>query len=192
MRQTIKHIIAKNLSLVEKIQKNEQIIDEVESAARTCIHALKNDNKILLAGNGGSAADAQHIAGELVSKFQIERPGLSAVALTTDSSILTSIGNDYGYNKIFSRQLQAISKKGDVFIAYSTSGSSKNIIEGVKFAYENELKCIGMTGSEVTKMHSYCHNKIMVPSTSTPRIQEAHCMIGHILCDLIESSIFQD
>lgn len=159
-------------------------------AAKVCIAALLQGGKILLAGNGGSAADAQHIAGELVSRFLFDRPGLPAVALTTDSSILTAIGNDYGYEKLFARQIQALGRPGDVFIAYSTSGNSPNILEALKEAEARGLTRIGMTGNRKGAMCALCEHVLEVPSPSTPRIQEGHLVLGHLLCELIEGEIF--
>ncbi len=162
------------------------------SAAAACIHSLKNGGKILLAGNGGSAADAQHIAGEFVSRFAFDRPGLPAVALTTDTSILTAIGNDYGYAKLFSRQVQALGNQGDVFIAYSTSGQSPNILQALETAKEKGLVCIGMTGNRGGPMAQLCQYALEVPSPDTPKIQEGHLVLGHILCGLVEKAMFKE
>lgn len=144
----------------------------------------------MLAGNGGSAADAQHIAGELVSRFAFDRPGLSAFALTTDTSILTAIGNDYGYERLFARQIQSHGQKGDIFIAYSTSGKSPNILLALKEARERGLSCIGLTGNRGGAMIDLCHHILEVPSGDTPKIQEGHLVLGHTLCGLIENAIF--
>jgi D-sedoheptulose 7-phosphate isomerase len=144
-----------------------------------------------LAGNGGSAADAQHIAGEFVSRFAFDRPGLPAVALTTDSSILTAIGNDYGYEKLFARQVQALGQKGDVFIAYSTSGKSPNILLALEEARSRGLVCVGLTGNRGGPMGEICHHLLEVPSSDTPKIQEGHLVLGHILCGLVENAIFK-
>lgn len=154
------------------------------------IKSYKNGNKTLIAGNGGSAADAQHLTGELVSRFYFDRPGLPAIALTTDTSILTAIGNDYGYERIFARQIEANSNKGDVFIGISTSGNSKNILEALKVCKEKEVLTVGMTGETGGIMAALCDYCIKVRSSETPRIQEAHIMVGHIICSLIEESLF--
>lgn len=159
-------------------------------AANACIDSLRAGGKILLAGNGGSAADCQHIAGELVSRFAFDRPGLASVALTTDSSILTAIGNDYGYEKLFSRQLQALGAKGDVFIAYSTSGKSPNVLLALKQAREQGIVTIGMTGNRGGPMAEFCDHLLDVPSADTPKIQEGHLVLGHTLCGLIEQAMF--
>jgi D-sedoheptulose 7-phosphate isomerase len=159
-------------------------------AAAACTHALRSGRKILIAGNGGSAADAQHIAGEFVSRFAFDRPGLSAIALTTDTSILTAIGNDYGYEKLFSRQIQALGQPGDVFIGYSTSGTSRNVLNAFEEARQRNLVCIGMTGSRGGPMTQLCDHLLEVPAGDTPKIQEGHLVLGHILCGLVESAMF--
>ena len=163
----------------------------VEAAAKACIIALKAGNKILLAGNGGSAADAQHIAGELVSRFAFDRPGLAAIALTTDTSILTAIGNDYGYENLFSRQVQALGVAGDVFIGYSTSGSSPNIVKALHEARAKGLITIGLTGNRQGSMIELCDIVLEAPSANTPKIQECHLILGHTLCGLVENALFK-
>ena len=167
------------------------MISATVAASEACIDCMKHGGKILLAGNGGSAADAQHIAGELVSRFAFDRPGLPAIALTTDSSILTAIGNDYGYEKLFSRQVQAHGNKGDVFIGYSTSGKSPNILCAFKEARSRGLVCIGLTGNRGGPMRELCNHLLEVPSNDTPKIQEGHLVLGHILCGLVENAIFK-
>jgi D-sedoheptulose 7-phosphate isomerase len=144
----------------------------------------------LLAGNGGSAADAQHIAAEFVGRYAFDRPGLPAIAFTTDTSMLTAIGNDYGFDQIFSRQLEANGRKGDVFIGISTSGSSSNVTAALQRARELDIITIGLTGQGGGEMQSLCDHCIKVPSMSTPRIQESHIMLGHIICDLVEEALF--
>ncbi len=166
------------------------LLDSVAGAAQACVSCLKNGGKILLAGNGGSAADAQHIAGELVGRFAITRPGLPALALTTDTSILTAIANDYGFEHVFARQLQAHGRRGDVFIAYSTSGSSPNILVALDQARAAGIICIGLTGNRQGPMVERCDYCLSVPSGDTPRIQEAHLVLGHLLCGHIEQAIF--
>ena len=167
------------------------LLTTIEDTARVCIDCLHNDGKILLAGNGGSAADAQHIAGEFVSKFAFDRRGLPAIALTTDTSILTAIGNDYGYENLFTRQIQALGRKGDIFIGYSTSGKSPNIIRAFEEAKSRGLVCVGFTGSHGGPMKDICDYLLEVPSIDTPKIQEGHLVLGHILCGLIENAIFK-
>jgi D-sedoheptulose 7-phosphate isomerase len=176
--------------MIAEMLSDSALLSHVESAASACIGALKNGGKILLAGNGGSAAEAQHIAGELVSRFEFDRPGLPAVALTTDTSILTAIGNDYGYERLFSRQLQALARGGDVLLAYSTSGNSPNILHVLEEARLGNVITIGMTGNRRGSMCALCDHLLEVPSKETPRIQEGHLILGHILCGLIEKSMF--
>lgn len=170
---------------------DEDLLSTVEAAAGACVDCLQRGGKILLAGNGGSAADAQHIAGEFVSRFAFDRPGLPAIALTTDSSILTSIGNDYGFEKLFARQVQAHGNKGDVFIGYSTSGKSPNILRAFEEARARGLTCIGLTGNCGGPMQELCDYLLEIPSSGTPKIQEGHLVLGHILCGLVENAIFK-
>ena len=170
---------------------NTELQSQLEAAALASIKCLQSGGKILLAGNGGSAADAQHIAGEFVSRFAFDRPGLPAIALTTDTSILTAIGNDYGYEKLFARQIQAHGKEGDVFIGYSTSGKSPNVLQAFEEARAQGLVCIGMTGNLAGPMRDLCDHLLEVPSSDTPKIQEGHLVLGHILCGLVESAIFE-
>lgn len=163
----------------------------LEQAALACIQCLRAGGKILLAGNGGSAADAQHIAGEFVSRFAFDRPGLPAIALTTDTSILTAIGNDYGYEKLFARQVQAHGQKGDVLIGYSTSGKSPNVLMAFEEARARGMVTIGLTGNRGGPMVELCDHLLEVPSADTPRIQEGHAVLGHILCGLVEVALFK-
>ena len=182
--QATQHLMAGMLS-------DEALLARVEASAEACITALSNGCKILLAGNGGSAADAQHIAGEFVSRFAFDRPGLPAIALTTDTSIMTAIGNDYGYEKLFARQVQAHAQKGDVFIAYSTSGMSPNVIAALQEAKNRGVVCIGMSGNRGGPMKELCNHYLDVPSADTPKIQEGHAVLGHILCGLVERALFK-
>lgn len=177
--------------VVSAVLSSDALLQRIAGAADACIHTIRSGGKILLAGNGGSAADAQHLAGEFVSRFAFDRPGMPAIALTTDTSILTAIGNDYGYEKLFARQIQAHARKGDVLIAYSTSGSSLNIINALKEARDREVVCIGMTGNRGGPMKELCDHYLDIPSPDTPRIQEGHTVLGHVLCGLVESAIFK-
>lgn len=170
--------------------KDAELGAALEAATKACITCMQSGGKILLAGNGGSAADAQHIAGEFVSRFAFDRPGLPAIALTVDTSILTAIGNDYGYEKLFTRQVQALGNKADVFIGYSTSGRSPNIIGAFKEARSKGLVCIGLTGNRGGPMVELCDHLLAVPSADTPKIQEGHLVLGHILCGLVEQAMF--
>lgn len=191
MRNYITTQIGETKAVMSAMLDDESLLNRVEEAAQACIEAMRQGNKILLAGNGGSAADAQHIAGEFVSRFAFDRPGLPAIALTTDTSILTAIGNDYGYEKLFARQVQAHAQKGDVFIAYSTSGKSPNVIAALREAKQRELICIGMTGNRGGPMQELCDYYLNVPSADTPKIQEGHAVLGHILCGLVELALFK-
>jgi D-sedoheptulose 7-phosphate isomerase len=190
----MKNYINKTISDISKILNvmlhDEGLEKKLEDTAEICISALKANRKILLAGNGGSAADAQHIAGEFVSRFAFDRPGLSAFALTTDTSILTAIGNDYGFERLFARQIQAHGREGDIFMAYSTSGKSKNILFSLDEARSRGLVTIGFTGSYGASMQGLCDYLFEIPSNETPRIQEAHAILGHIICGLVERSLF--
>ncbi len=170
---------------------DDALCSALETAAAACIECLQRGGKILLIGNGGSAADAQHIAGELVSRFAFDRPGLPAIALTTDTSILTAIGNDYGYEKLFARQVQAHGQEGDILIGYSTSGTSPNILRAFEEARTRSLVCVGLTGNRGGPMRELCHHLLEVPVADTPKIQEGHLVLGHILCGLIENAIFK-
>jgi D-sedoheptulose 7-phosphate isomerase len=158
--------------------------------ATVCIEALQRGNKILFAGNGGSAADAQHLAGELVSRFHYDRPGLPAFSLSTDTSVLTAIGNDYGYERLFARQLEAVGNAGDVLFAISTSGRSPNILNALLVARKKGIVTVGLTGRSGGQMPGHCDHCLHVPSDATPRIQEGHISIGHTICYLIEQQIF--
>ena len=158
----------------------------IETAAKICITSLKNKKKILIFGNGGSAADSQHIAAELVSRYKTEREGLAAIALTTDTSILTAIGNDYGYDRIFSRQIEALASSGDVAIGISTGGTSQNVVNALISAKKHGCKLIGFSGREGGSFNSICDVNIIIPSDDTPRIQEMHILVGHTICHLIE------
>lgn len=190
MKTYVTEQISESQRIMLSMLVDVMLISQVEAAAQACIRCIKNGGKILLAGNGGSAADAQHIAGEFVSRFAFDRPGLSAIALTTDTSIITAIGNDYGYEKLFVRQLQAHGKKGDVFIGYSTSGNSRNVLLAFEEARIQGLVCVGLTGNRGGSMRELCDHLLKVPSSDTPKIQEGHLVLGHILCGLVENAIF--
>ena len=190
MNNAIREQILSSISTKKAILENPELLNLIEKAAVLILDGYKSGNKTLLAGNGGSAADAQHIAGEFVSRFYFDRPGIPSIALNTDTSILTSIGNDYGYEKIFARQIQAQGQKGDIFIGISTSGNSKNIIEALLTCKEKGIKTIGLTGMGKGKMVELCDICLEVPSLETPRIQESHILIGHILCCIVEDQLF--
>jgi len=190
MRNFILKQIKESLEIKKRILSDENMINEIVNVSSLIVDSYKKGGKTIIAGNGGSAADAQHIAAEFVSRFYFDRPGLASIALTTDTSILTAIGNDYGFDKLFLRQLQANSGPDDIFIAISTSGNSENIIEALKFCNENSIKSVGLTGAAGGKMYDLCDMCLKVPSNETPRIQESHILIGHIICSIVEESIF--
>ncbi|MBS4276158.1 D-sedoheptulose 7-phosphate isomerase [Campylobacter vulpis] len=190
MKAYIKNHFEESLRVKEQILRDEELISLIEKVARELIKAYQNGKKTLIAGNGGSAADAQHMAGEFVSRFYFDRPGIPSLALTTDTSILTAIGNDYGYEKLFSRQLEAQGVSGDVFIGISTSGNSKNILEALKVCRQKGILSVGLTGASGGVMNELCDYCIKVPSSCTPRIQEAHLVIEHILCAIVEEELF--
>jgi D-sedoheptulose 7-phosphate isomerase len=178
---TIRKQIKESLRTINLILEDTVLLQKVRESAGICSTALKNGNKIMLAGNGGSAADAQHLAAELVNRFGFDRPALAAIALTTD----------YGFEILFSRQLEAIGKKGDVLILLSTSGNSPDILNAIPEAGKKGIFTIGLTGSPGGKMSEKCDVILQIPSSDTPRIQEAHILLGHIICDLIENEIFK-
>jgi D-sedoheptulose 7-phosphate isomerase len=164
-------------------------LDQLVGAANACVEALQNGNKIFFMGNGGSAAEAQHLAGELVSYFMRQSKPYAAIALNTDTSVITAIANDLGYEHIFSRQLQALSKPGDVAVYLSTSGLSKNILKAMEYGKENGVVNISFTGMKTRYMQQYSDYYIAIPSTSTPHVQEAHLILGHLLCERIEERL---
>ena len=185
MKQTIKNELLSHLEVITLSIETMQ--DKLETASKLVVQTLKNGNKILLCGNGGSAADAQHIAAELTGRYKTERRGLPAIALTTDSSVLTSIGNDYGYDRVFDRQVEALANIGDLIIGISTSGNSKNIINALKLGREIGCKTLGFSGHDGGDMNNVCDINLVVPSDETPRIQEMHILFGHIICQLIDN-----
>lgn len=191
MENYIQTKIFESQQVMQSMLADDNLQTNLIQSAKACIKSLTNGGKILLAGNGGSAADAQHIAGEFVSRFAFDRPGLYAIALTTDTSILTAIGNDYGFEKLFARQIQALGQAGDVFIGYSTSGQSPNVLQGLIEARSRGLVCIGMTGNRGGSMHELCDYLLTVSNSDTPKIQEGHLVLGHILCGLVESAMFK-
>ncbi len=181
--------------LLESADLKRQVADElakpVEQAINLICDSLKSNKKILLMGNGGSAADAQHMAAELIGRFKLERISIPAIALTTDTSILTSIGNDYGFDRVFARQIESLGCEGDVVIAISTSGNSKNVIDALKLSKKNKMKSIGLLGCGGGEVKLLVDLPIVVPSSNTPRIQETHITIGHIICEEIERELFK-
>jgi D-sedoheptulose 7-phosphate isomerase len=190
MKGFIQDEIGKLSSILSQLQEDKLLLQNIEEIVSVCVNALRQDKKIIFAGNGGSAADAQHLSAELVSRLNYDRPALSAIALTTDTSALTAIGNDYAFEHLFSRQLAAVGKAGDVFFAFSTSGKSPNIVQALDAARAKHIICVGFTGMQAPLMAEPCHFLLNVPSRETPKIQECHIMLGHIICALIEDSLF--
>ena len=188
--QSVKDQIIESVNVKNMILTDNDLMEKISLAADKITKTYKNNNKTMLAGNGGSAADSQHIAGEFVSRFMFNRPGLPSIALSTDTSILTAIGNDYGYDRLFARQIEAQGVKGDIFIGISTSGNSPNIIEALKACKEKGIFSIGLTGNNKESLIMNSDLCINIPSKSTPRIQESHILIGHILCGIVEEKIF--
>jgi len=192
MKNYIKNQVQLSFETKQAIYKNNELLDSIENVSKLCVELYKNNKKTILAGNGGSAADAQHIAAEMVGRYGFDRPSLPSLALTTDTSALTAIGNDYGYDKVFSRQLEGMGQEGDLFIGISTSGNSENIINAFKSAKEKNITTVALTGRDGGEMAIIADIALIVPSESTPRIQESHILIGHIICDIIEKEIFGD
>ena len=180
-------------SIEAKAKAGEVLPTVIHSAGQAMVECLLGGGKILTCGNGGSAGDAQHFSSELLNRFEMERPALPAIALTTDSSTLTSIANDYSYNEIFSKQIRAIGHEGDILLAISSSGKSANIVQAIQAAHDRDMQVIALTGKDGGDGARLLHNddiEIRVPSESTPRIQETHLLIIHMLCDLIDRQIF--
>ena len=170
------------------MQSVKEMIPAIEQGGQVLIDTLKSGGKVLLCGNGGSAADAQHIAAEIVGRFETERMGLPAIALTTDTSILTAVANDYGYESLFSRQVEALAQPEDVLIAYSTSGNSENVLRAATLAREKGCKVIALSGRDGGKLSALADVELRVPSNVTARIQEAHTFIGHVFCSAIDEA----
>ena len=192
MKNYIKDQIKKSYETKQAIYENEALLEKIEDVARRCVALYKTDKKTILAGNGGSAADAQHIAAELVGRYGFDRPSIPSLALTTDTSNLTAIGNDYGYDQVFSRQLEGMGQTGDIFFGISTSGNSLNIIKAFESAKKKGITTVALVGRDGGEMAKMADVALVVPSDSTPRIQESHILIGHIICDIIEKEIFGD
>ena len=191
MDEIIKQI-ENSIEIRRQILNDSALLSQIENSALIISNAYKTGFKTLIAGNGGSAADAQHMAGEFVSRFNFDRPGLPSLALTTDTSVITAIGNDYGYDKVFARQIEAQGVPGDIFIGISTSGNSKNILEGIRKCIEKKIFVISLTGETGGEMAKLCNICIQVPSNDTPRIQEVHLFIEHIICSIVEENLFME
>lgn len=186
---TIAGMISDSIAVKQKVLADQELLAQIQKVTQICVDAFKRGNKVLIAGNGGSAADAQHMAAEFVARFEFDRPGLASIALTTDTSALTAIGNDYGYERLFSRQIEALGRKGDVFIGISTSGNSKNILKAMEVCTELGVTRVAMCGAG-GKLKEMSDVVLSVPSTHTPRIQESHGLIMHIICGLCEEELF--
>ena len=186
----IKHAIQNSIEIKQMILDNKELLSHINHSVDVIVNSLKQGGKIHFCGNGGSAADAQHLAAELSGRFYYNRPPLNAEALHCNTSYLTAVANDFGYDHIFSRLLEATAHKGDVLVVLSTSGNSKNIIEAVHYAKNNDLVVISLTGQTGGLLADISDILINVPSTDTPRIQEVHIMIGHIICEQVESIIY--
>ena len=190
MKTKIHNSLTESHKTLSAMLEDQTLIQALERVAHLCVQSLQRGNKLLFMGNGGSAADAQHLAGEMVSRFAFNRPGLAAFALTTDTSVLTAIGNDYGYQHLFSRQVEAVGRPGDVLVGISTSGKSPNILAALEKGKTLGLNTVGMTGNQKAAITTIAEFIIAIPSASTPKIQEGHIVCGHILCGLIEDSMF--
>lgn len=190
LEQIITEHIRKSISVKESILSSPAVMTSIKDAATATVDAYKKGRKTLIAGNGGSAADAQHIAGEFVSRFYFDRPGIPSIALSTDTSIITAIGNDYGFDRLFERQVHAQGTEGDIFIGLTTSGNSENIVRALHACKEKGIKSIILTGKSGGKTSDLCDICIKVPSEETPRIQESHILIAHIICCIVEEELF--
>lgn len=190
MQEHISDILNDSFNNLQKVISDKGLILEIETITTKIIKAFKDGNKLLLCGNGGSASDAQHIAAELSGRFIKERKPLYAEALHVNSSYMTAVSNDYGFESTYSRMLEAIGKKGDVLIALSTSGNSENVVNAVKMANSLDMLSVGMSGATGGKIKELCQHNIIIPSSNTARIQEAHIIVGHIFCQIIEEKLF--
>lgn len=189
MDNQIKAYIQNSIDIRKNILANELMLEQIKEISNNIVSALKLENKILFIGNGGSASDCDHLATEFVSQFFKERHAFSAISLTSNNALITALSNDFGYDKAFSRQIEAIGKKGDVLIALSTSGNSKNIVDAIKVANEIGLVTVGLTGEKPCDMDGICKILVKIPSAETPAIQEAQVMLGHLICKIVEDEL---
>ena len=189
--EDIKSRFLESAEIKLKIAQDDKLMEKILTIANDIIKGLKNGKKVMICGNGGSAADAQHIAAELLGKFYLSRKALPAIALNTNVSVLTAVANDYSYDDVFSRQVEGLGKEGDILIGISTSGNSKNVINAIKKGKEMGIETIGFSGRNGGKMKELCDICICVPSDSTPRIQEAHITVGHVICEIVEREMFK-
>ena len=188
--QTIHRNIADSIALKTAILQDQVVLDQIEDVAHRMVQCYQRRGKIMFCGNGGSAADAQHLAAELSGRYYYDRPPLFAEALHVNTSYLTAVANDYSYEKIYSRMMEAVASEGDMLIGFSTSGNSANIIDALKVARANRMVTVGLTGRDGGEMKGICDVLIKVPSTDTPRIQECHMLIGHTVCEIVERELF--
>jgi D-sedoheptulose 7-phosphate isomerase len=186
----IKRNINDSLSVKQELLNSDQLIDQVVEIADLIVQTFKNGNKLLFCGNGGSAADAQHLAAEFSGRYYLNRPPLHAEALHTDTSFMTAVANDFSFEEVYARLIQGIGKKGDILIGMSTSGNSKNVLLALKQAKEQNITTIGFTGEKGENMKAHCDLMLHIPSNDTPRIQECHLMLGHAICELVEKKLF--
>lgn len=184
--------IKQSIEVKQKILADQALLNTIQQVVAEIVKAFTSDHKVLFCGNGGSAADAQHLAAEFTGKFYLERAPLFAEALHVNTSYLTAVANDYSYTQVFERLVRAKGKGGDVLVGISTSGNSKNIIQALEYANSIHMLTVGLIGGKGGKMQDHCKYAIRVPSEDTPRIQEAHILIGHIICELVEKEIFSD
>lgn len=183
--------IASHLYTVTLLHEQEDLLERANQMANAFLHAYRSDKKVLFCGNGGSAADAQHLAAELSGRYYFDRPPLFAEALHVNTSYLTAVGNDYGYEEVYARMLRAMGSEGDILVAMSTSGNSPNVLKAIAAAREKSMLVIGMTGMDGGKMANLCDILINIPSKDTPRIQECHMLLGHIVCEIVEKELFK-
>lgn len=191
MQNKIKEIISSSISVKQQVLQDADILNTIEKITDVIVAIFKNNGTVLLCGNGGSAADAQHLAAEFSGRFYKDREPLNAEALHVNTSYLTAVANDYSFNEVYSRLVKAKGKQGDVLIALSTSGNSENIVEAAKTAKAKEMTVVAFTGKDGGKLKEYADYLINIPSTDTPRIQECHILIGHIICQLVEEKFFE-
>jgi D-sedoheptulose 7-phosphate isomerase len=190
MATDIRSLIQASIDTKQLVLKDEALLASIQQVADACVEAFRNDKKVLFCGNGGSAADAQHISAELSGRFYTDREPLYSEALHVNSSYMTAVANDYSYEVVYSRMVKACGRKGDVLVGITTSGNSKNILQAMEAAKAQGMITVGMTGASGGKMNDVCDFMLKVPSSDTPRIQESHILIGHIICQLIEENIF--
>ncbi|MEY4203761.1 MAG: hypothetical protein RL013_1464 [Bacteroidota bacterium] len=190
MRHIITNSISASIGVKEQILSSDKLLDAIEAAAAAFIATFRSGGKVLFCGNGGSAADAQHLAAELSGRFYLNRPPLFAEALHVNGSYLTAVGNDYGFDVVYARMIEAAGRPGDVLVAISTSGNSPNILQAIAQARKSGMTVIGMTGEKGGEMRNVCDILLNVPSSDTPRIQESHILVGHVVCQITEAVLF--